>query len=635
MLGVSNKKASISKKQTAIKFYQQGQLDKALPLLKKYCQANRTDIEAWKLLSVIYGRLEQTADALRSLTHINKLKPGDADILYLLGVANLEVGNPKQAINYLLSAENKGFNKPELYTQLANSYEQLQQIDAAINSLNKAIEIEPENFELQHNLGLQYVAIRKFEEAFECFENCQKFSPGNPVVLNSLGLTYAKTLQFDKAGELFQLVLDKEPCFTSALINLGDLHMLRMHDQDAILCYQRAVACEASNPLCYSKLATAYKSIGQFEQAEQYFLKTVEVSPDYAGAWFQLSLLKNQTPEKLTAYIKRINMLTSKNLSVDKKVQLEFALANMYEWLGDYQVSFKKYMTANRAKRDSYHYDITDSKLEFEQIINAFTSEKLEQNHDIAESAGIGDVNLIFIVGMPRSGTSLVEQILASHSRVYGAGELPYLERLVEEVFPDGITAQALSGLDKKSLINMAESYLAIIRKITAGKLNSEISYVTDKTPHNFKYIGLIKLLFPNAKVIHCERNPMDTCYSIITQKFSGDHPYAYSLEELGEYYLLYKDVMQYWMKVLPDFIYTLRYEDLVGDQERQIHGLLDFLSLQHEHGCLEFYKSDRIVKTSSDNQVREPIYHHAVDKWQRHAIELQSLQRIVEKVTT
>ncbi|MEJ2452406.1 MAG: sulfotransferase [Gammaproteobacteria bacterium] len=298
-------------------------------------------------------------------------------------------------------------------------------------------------------------------------------------------------------------------------------------------------------------------------------------------------------------------------------MELAFALGKVYADLKLDAQSFEYYRQGNALKRATLDYSIGQDRELFAAIKQTVTSEFLQRH----AGTGCDDATPIFIIGMPRSGTTLTEQILASHSQVHGAGELNELKFLIERAceshtqeFPQG-----LLGLNKTELSAIASTYLERLHAYAPGAPR-----ITDKMPHNFLYLGLIHLLFPKAKIIHCLRNPMDNALSIYRALFARSHAYAYDLEELGQYYHLYQDLMAHWRELMPGGFYELRYEDLVSDQETQTRRLLDYCELPWEDACLEFYQTSRVVRTASLAQVRQPMHRNSVEAWRRFERQLQ-----------
>jgi len=302
-----------------------------------------------------------------------------------------------------------------------------------------------------------------------------------------------------------------------------------------------------------------------------------------------------------------------------------FALGKVYADIGNDDRSFEYYLAGNQFKRNSIDYSIADDVAYFDAIKQVFKKEFFQRH------AGIGsaDTTPIFIVGMPRSGTSLVEQILASHSQVYGAGELNDMGNLIARACDEDSNKypHCLLQMNDEELSGLGSAYLTRLHTYapTAAR-------ITDKMPHNFLNLGLIHLVMPGAKIIHCHRNPADNALSIFKELFSkGKHGYAYDLKELGQYYRLYQDLMAHWRRVLPGAFYELRYEDLVADQETQTRRLLEYCDLPWEDACLAFHRSQRVVRTASLVQVRQPMHANSVEGWRRHEQRMQAFITALE----
>jgi len=301
------------------------------------------------------------------------------------------------------------------------------------------------------------------------------------------------------------------------------------------------------------------------------------------------------------------------DLSEEQRLFLDFALSRLAEQGQRYDEAFRYLTAANRLARKQTHYDVARMEVFFKDTRTVFSREFFARRTGF----GLLDRTPIFIVGMMRSGSSLVEQILASHPDVHGAGELTDLKQIIY-YFDGALNLQAypdqVPDLGADQVAARAREYLRRLRD-----RGGEALRVTDKMPGNFRYLGMIHLLFPRAKIIHCRRHPLDVCLSCYRLYFSGAHPYAYNLRELGHYYRLYEGLMQHWHNVMPGAIHDIQYESLVADQEAETRRLLDFCELPWHSGCLDFHKSERAVMTASLSQVREPIYHSSLQKWQAY----------------
>jgi hypothetical protein len=314
------------------------------------------------------------------------------------------------------------------------------------------------------------------------------------------------------------------------------------------------------------------------------------------------------------------HLLEEKNLTDDQKMNLSFGLGKAFEDLGQYEKSFHFILEANRLKRETFDYDISEDRVFIDNLKKTFDEQFIHQH----SHSGYSSDAPIFIVGMPRSGTTLVEQILSAHPQVFGAGELRYMKIMIVDSCSniEGLEyPQCFAGFSENDFKEFGKAYVNELRQFS-----KEVKYITDKMPHNFLNIGLIKLILPNAKIIHCQRNPVDTCWSIFKNFFAGIHNYAYNLRELGEYYKLYEGLMAHWRTILPGFLFEIQYEELVADQENQTRRLLEYCGLDWQDDCLSFHKSSRPVRTASSTQVRQPIYNNSVLLWKRYAKELQPL---------
>jgi hypothetical protein len=290
--------------------------------------------------------------------------------------------------------------------------------------------------------------------------------------------------------------------------------------------------------------------------------------------------------------------------------------------LKQYDTAFRYVAEGNRLKREGFSYNETASDQLFANIKKAFTGSFMQQR----SRCGADDPTPIFILGMPRSGTSLVEQILASHPDVHGAGELTTLDQVIttygKTVFKRPYP-QFLSQLTDQDCKEMGNAYVKEVRKH-----NRHQSFITDKMPQNFLFAGVIAMILPKAKIIHCVRNPMDTCLSIFKNHFSRLHAYAYDLHELGHYYRLYQNLMGFWHQIIPDIMHDIHYEKLVRNPETQVRRLLSFCHLKWHDHCLNFHRSARPVLTASTAQVRRAFYRDSVDAWKRYAHNLEPLKQ-------
>ena len=313
--------------------------------------------------------------------------------------------------------------------------------------------------------------------------------------------------------------------------------------------------------------------------------------------------------------------LKKKNLTIHNLYNLHFALGNVYEKIGNTSLSIEHIIQANEIKRKSLKHDIEDEIKLFKKIKNAFKSlnfNSLQLNEDQNHK------NIIFILGMPRSGTTLVEQIISSHSKVFGAGELFILANIIKDNFFD---LENNKKFNPDSIKNTEFRKWQKQYNDSLKTFNSNDKYLTDKNPLNFLWIGFIKIIFPNAKIIHCHRDPEENCLSIYKNLFPGsDLGWTYNQNELGTYYNLYKDIMTFWHDLLPNYIFDIKYEELINDQSKQSKALIKACGLDWEENCLNFHQNKRPIKTLSVSQARQKIYKTSLNLSKNYKLELKEL---------
>ena len=584
--------AAIKHYQQAIILHQKGKLSSAEKAYKKAIKINRNFVEAHSNLGNIY----------------------------------LERGQLKEASNAFLTALKLLPDHPMLLNNVGNILQLQGENEKALAILKKAISHDPDNAQAYNNSGNALRALDRKEEALAAYKRVVEINPEYALGYYNLGLILVDLEELDDAIYCFNQALRINPADKNACLGLGIARSAQGNLDQAVSAFQQAIAIDPLYEKAYKELGKAFADHGEIEMALTANRKALQVNPGYAKAY--LSLSKNR---KFTQYdddIKAMESLFSKKgVSDEDSVYLAFALGKAYEDLGNYDKSMEYVIKATRLKRDSYDYSISESEEEFDSIREVFSSDFFSSHHD----SGDPDRTPIFIVGMPRSGTSLVEQILASHPDVYGAGELKDLGKVIGSITTSRQEKQSriipaeLLELDTRAFADLGKQYITRIRKYSANA-----KFITDKMPHNFLYIGFIRAILPNARVIHCTRDPMDTCLSIFKTRLKNTHGYADNLSELGQYYRMYLEFMEYWRATLPGFVYDQSYEDLVSSQREQVEKLLQHCGLHWDDACLDFHKTRRKVKTASNAQVRRPIYTDSVQLWKRYEKQLEPLRAAI-----
>ena len=467
--------------------------------------------------------------------------------------------------------------------------------------------------------SLAYNAIDKGDEAKKLLLIILKKEPSNISVLNNMGLTSAQCGDNEDAEEFYNRALKLKPDFVETLINLGNLKISQKKSDEAKEFFIKALKINDKIIPAKISLAGYYEQTGNFEKAKYIYREILKNNPNYTVADKSLSLIHKYKPDD--AHLKMMEVKLPKEINEEGMRRLNFALGKAYEDIGDYKKSFKHYESGNELYQKIITYDINKEVKYFDSIKKEFA------DNNIVPLKNYGQ-KIIFILGMPRSGTTLTEQILSSHKNVYGAGELNYLKEAVEKNLftKNGDPVLNAENITPEILKKVKDYYL---KKISIFENKKE--YLIDKAPLNFKWIGFILAIFPDAKIIHCSRDPMDVCWSNYKNTFSSrSMDYTYDFNNLTSFYKIYDDLIKFWLKKFDDKIFNMVYENLVIDKEMETKKMLKFCDLDWDKNCLDFHKNKKSVSTASLAQVRQPIYNTSVKKWKNYSKELEILKKML-----
>ena len=451
-------------------------------------------------------------------------------------------------------------------------------------------------------LSLAFQSKGEFDNSVKIMNDALEYSPRNVFHINNLAISYHKLEKFEEAEEYFLKGLELDPKYINILNNLGNLKKdLNLLDE-AINYYKKSLTIKNNILETHFNLASIYQSSGEFEKSRKHLKKTLEINPNFAEADRVLSLITkyDKNNEHFKIMLKKVSDSKLNNINLH---HLHFGLGKCYEDIKDYENAFFHFNKGNAIKKEITNYNIQEDTSKFEKIKNIFKNYK---NFKIKKNKR----KIIFILGMPRSGTSLTEQILSSHNSVFGGGELPFIPSIINKKFLKDKNVKNFNEINdlEKKLGESQDEYLAYASSLDA----SEKSF-TDKTPLNFRYIGFLINIFPNIKIINCKRNPIDTCWSNFKNYFAGQINFSNNLEDLAEYYNQYENIMKFWKKYFSNNIYDLNYENLVNNSETEIKNLIKFCELNWDPNCLKHYENKRMIKTVSFNQARKPIYKSAI----------------------
>lgn len=535
----------------------------------------------WKLLGGVLQK--QGKDALLAFQKAAELMPDDAEAHFNLAVALKSSGRLDHAVS---SYQRAVALKPDFalaYYNMGNAQKEFGQLNGAMTSYRRAVEIKPDFVEAHYNLGAAFKDLGQFDEAVDSYRKVVELKPDYAEAHKNLGVALQKCEQLDAAEASFRRALEIDAGCIEAMLGISYLYVIN----------------------------------GETKKAEESIKKILEIRPDNSEARIMLAGIKKTQAddENLAALLaaKQAALNSPSPMSNQKAIQLSFVLGKCFDDLGDHDRAFLHFIEGCKLKRATFEYDAGQTTQYFRTIMQIFNKATIERLRGGGNPSDLP----VFVLGMPRSGTTLTEQIIASHPDVYGGGELPDLNVIAQRHvagsdagFPNNIPA-----INQADLAAWASDYIAGLHRRAPGA-----RHVTDKMPANFFFIGLIHLMLPNAKIIHVNRNPVDTCVSCFVQSFSSGNEQTYDLSELGRYYVDYARLMEHWRSVLPAGAFLdVQYEDIVADLESQARRIIDFCGLTWSDSCIDFHKHGRPVNTASMTQVRQPIYKSSVERWRHY----------------
>jgi len=559
------------------------------------------------------------------------------------------------------------------HNNLGNALLQQGDVAGAEAAFRRAVDLDPKNRDAANNLGIALQLQHRYEEAARQHRYAQVLEPDDPrphgqlsIALREQGdiagaeaaaqqaialapetaefhLVLAELLlisdRSDEAEAVLQEAIALQPDSARVYLRLSDALSRLNRSEEAVAAARKAIELQPETPWPYHTLsrvlfwagdveeaervgcqaveshpefgtghvwlAEMYQTLGRMTDSDAHARKALEIAPNLVGAYHAIANAKRFAPgDPDLAEMERLNAsLTLPSL----RAPLAFALGKAYEDIGEDDKAFAAYKEGNDIRRRLLVFNTQGARENVAMTKSLYTRELIEQ------LAGVGDPSEVpvFIVGMPRSGTTLTEQIIASHPDVHGAGELPTL----------GVVAKPVRELTPEALAEAGRAYVERVRALAP-----EAKRITDKMPGNYAQLGFIALALPNARIIHCRRDPVDTCFSCYKQNFARGQHWSYDLTELGERYRLYRELIAHWEAVLPGRILHVDYEETIADTEGVARRLIDFVGLPWDDRCLDFHRAERPVMTASKTQVRQPIYKSSVRRWHRFASHLAPL---------
>ncbi len=638
---------------------QQDALEEAVEFTARAIKLRPKNVQYINNLAEMYRRLKRLDDAEKYAMQALDLNPRSSAALSNLGIIYYDKKEFEQAKEQQLKALKYDRKNIHALNNLGSICKENKDLDGAIDYYRKVLEIDPDYIESRNNLGGVMIDAEQAREAIEVLLPIVHQNPRHAEAHRNLGRAFMQQEEWERAERGLRTCLEIEPQHVKAKIELSRVLQELRKTKNALEAVQEAVELEPDAAGARMQLGQMYSENGDSREAGAEYNRALELDPELLpaymarGHWYMEEgrfdqarsdfehVLESEDGDLFSVHTALVNLdkVTEDNKSFhvlkamgseteemlnSKLISYHFAMGKSYDDLGDHDKAFEHFDQGCHLKRGSVDYDPQIDADEVDGITKVFTPDRIEE----MRAGAIDAVDPIFVVGMPRSGTTLTETILGSHPDVYPAGELPDLNRTfsINASRAEGGFVTNADRMSAEALGECAQDYVDVIRKIAPGSAR-----VSDKMPANYRLVGFIHALMPNAKIIHIQRDPLDTCLSNYTKLFRHSLYQTYDQQELGRYYNGYLKVMQHWREVLPeDAIYELEYEKLVSDNEAEVCRVLEYCGLEWDNACIEFFKTKRNVRTASVTQVRQPIYTSSVQRWRRYEKHLGPLMKVL-----
>ena len=639
---------------------QQRRAEEAIARCRQALGSYPEDVNILGLLGAALGDRGQFDEAEEILLRVIDLTPTFAKPYEDLGTLLLQRGLAEKAIPLLEKAARLDPKQEAAHFQLGRALAQVGRGADADAAFERSFALSPVRGMMAQ--AAEHHAAGRLEEAEPLCRQVLQREPRNVDALRMLGLIAAAAGDLDEAENLLRQALAEAPDHIAALFELGRVLKELERPDDAIDVYKTLIELQPDNPRAHYRLAGVLAPAALTEQSAAAYRRCLELDPRHPGAWLGLGhMLKTlgQQSEGIAAYRRCLAIepefgeawfsmanlktyrfddaeiaemrqrLESDTVNETSRVNFLFALARAYEDRRDYATAWQYYEQGNARQRLLVSYDPVLTETVNDDLI-AFFAADFFRSH-----AGVGnpDPSPIFILGMPRSGSTLVEQIIASHSRVEGTSELPYIGRLTKSLNrnrADGMRyPEVLNELEPRHFSRLGQNYLAMARM---HRVEGTPHFI-DKMPNNFPLVGFIHAILPNAKIIDARRHPLDACTGNLRQLYARGQAFSYDQTDIGEYYLQYQRMMDHWDQVLPGKVLHVQYEDVVADLPRQVERILNYLELPWEDACLDYHATQRAVRTASSEQVRQPIYTSGIGYWRHYEAQLEELREVLEPI--
>ncbi|SDF57540.1 Flp pilus assembly protein TadD, contains TPR repeats [Limimonas halophila] len=545
------------------------------------------------------------AEAESAFERATELAADYSDAINNLGVARQLQGRFEDAAKAHRFALALDADDAKAHAHLSNALREQGEFAKAENAIQQAVYLAPDEVDYHLLHAELLIAADRADEAEAVVNHAVSLSPDSAQARTKLARALSLAGRYQEAIDEARQAVELQPDLAWTHHALAAAHFWAGNNAEAEAAAHKAIEIAPRFAQAYVWLGDFYQILGRTEEADRYARQALEIDPNTPGAYIALANSKRFTPDDPD--LRAMEALYNSARSPIMRGRLCFALGKAYEQIGEDDKAFDAYQEANDVRRRGLVFNQVAQRERVKRIKTVFTREWLD------EMAGAGDPSPVpvFIVGMPRSGTTLVEQIISSHPEVHGAGELPLMNTIMQET----------GTFDRDTIARIGPRYVETVRQDAP-----HAARITDKMPGNFANLGAIVAAMPKAAIIHCRRDPVDTCFSCFKQNFARGQHWSFDLTELGEQYRLYADLMDHWREVMPGRFLEVDYEDVVADTETMARRLIAHVGLEWDDACLAFHETERPVKTASKMQVRQPIYGSSVAKWRRFEQRLEPL---------
>jgi tetratricopeptide (TPR) repeat protein len=595
----------------AKQLHQAGRLTEAKQAYEAVLAVNPCHSEALYLLALIVyheGAPDRAIELVRAAIRLQPAFPSAHRALAQIWAAR---GDFDQAIESCREGLRHLPDHIELEGDLANALMNKGQFDKAVVLYRKVLARAPDLAEMHNNLGIALDREGQLGQALQSFRDALAVRPTYAEAHCNLANTLANAGRHADAADAYRKAIDLKPDLAEAYSNLGNSLLELGLPQDAIIACRQAVSLNPRLASAHGNLGIALAFVGNDTEARQAYKAAVALAPGRVRYRYHLGVLTRYTPDspELGALVE---LEKDASLPPGDRTLLHFALGKACDDVGRFDDAWRHFAAANQLHRRSLAYDREAEARRFAGIQRQFSADFIRRHERLGNPSPLP----VFIIGMPRSGSTLVEQIISGHPRVFGAGELDDFGRSIRDIeASDGGYPESVAALPTQAYADLGTRYINRI-----GRLAPDAGRITDKMPHNFLYAGLIHLALPNAPIIHIIRDSRDTCLSCFSKKFTNGHLYSYDLADLGSYYCQYLSLMAHWDRVLPrGRILEVRYECLVQDIEAEARRMIAYCGLDWDPACLVPWRNRRPVFTASHAQIRQPVSDRSIGRWRNY----------------